>query len=41
MGTSMNEIPLYLYPKKDNIIDSDLNDVIVEYRLLMLPFNKL
>jgi len=37
----MNEIPLDSYPKKDDIIDSDLNDVIVECRLLMLPFKKL
>jgi hypothetical protein len=41
MDTSMNEIPLDSYPKKDDIIDSDLNDVIVECRLLMLPFKKL
>jgi hypothetical protein len=41
MDTSMNEIPLDSYPKKDDIIDCDLNDVIVECRLLMLPFKKL
>ena len=41
MDTSINEIPLDSYPKKDDIFDSDFNDVIIECRLLMLPFKNL
>ena len=41
MGTLINEISIDSYTKKDDIIDFDLNDVIVECRLSMLPFKKI